>query len=245
VRINMRIIGMAMATLCLVSVAALPANPAADAQTEAKLEKLMDQYDTPGSWQNAPVSGAQPAQAPPQQQPWSRSMASAAQLGSMLRNSSIWRAATPPPGSSMPAQGWSASPYVPQGTYAGQNPFSNLSPFGILHYLWDDTTYVSSSDPVSLTEVRTDLQQAQQYSAMAESAAKRAKFSSNPQERQEAAAEAQQYANMAKAAADRANTIAEGSSSNPADVAALAQQVAAQAQAQASRASATASGSPW
>ncbi|HEY9867980.1 MAG TPA: hypothetical protein V6D08_02130 [Candidatus Obscuribacterales bacterium] len=240
----MRIIGMAMATLCLVSVAAPPANPAADSQTESKLEKLMDQYDTPGSWQNVPVSGAQPAQAPAQQQPWSRSMASAAQLGSMLGNSSIWRAATPPPGATMPQQGWTASPYVPQGTYAGQNPF-NLSPFGILHYLWDDTTYVSSSDPVSLTEVRTDLQQAQQYSAMAESAAKRAKYAADPQERQAAAAEAQQYANMAKAAADRANAIAEGSSSNPADVAALAQQVAAQAQAQASRASATASGSPW
>lgn len=238
----MRVIGMAMATLCLVSVAQMLANPAGGSQRQAKLEKLLDQYDTPGSWQNVPVSGVQPAQAPASKPPWSR--LGAAQLGSMLRNSSIWRAVTPPPGSTMPQQGWIASPYVPQGTYAGQNPF-NLSPFGILHYLWDDTTYVSSSDPVSLTEVRTDLQQAQQYSAMAESAAKRARYASDPQERQAAAAEAQQYANMAKAAADRANTIAEGSSSNPADVAALAQQVAAQAQAQASRASATASGSPW
>ena len=231
-------------TFCIPSPAEVPSSP-----TEANLEKLMNQYDSPQSWKNVPAQMAPaaaptaPAQRP--QAPWMRAAPRMAQFASSLRNSPIWRAATSANAcTGMPAQGWAASSAVPEGIYAGQNPF-NLSPFGVLHYLWDPTTYTSSSDPVSLTEVRSDLQQAQQYSVLAESAAKRAKYATDPQERQSAAAQAQQYANMSRAAADRANAVAEGGSSNPADVAALAQQVAAQAQAQASQASLSAGGTPW
>jgi len=243
-RIRVTISVLCGTALCLPCPAQMPSS-----QTEANLDKLMNQYDTPQSWKNVPAQMApaaqQPAQPQVQEPPWARTPPSMTQFTSALSNSPIWRAATPANAhSGMPAQGWAATSAVPQGIYSGQNPF-NLSPFGVLHYLWDDTTYTSSSDPVSLTEVRSDLQQAQQYSSMAESAATRAKYATNPQERQEAATQAQQYANMARAAANRANAVAEGGSSNPADVAALAQQVAAQAQAQASQASANAAGTHW
>jgi hypothetical protein len=138
-----------------------------------------------------------------------------------------WRNSAAGPETAAPDSGYAVSGSA--GTTGVATPQSNpfdLSPFGVLHYLWDPTTYTSSSNPVSLVEVRNDLQVAQQQSAMAESAAKRAKYASTPQERQAAAQQARYYAQAAQQAAQRAQAVAQGGSSNPSDVAALASEEA-------------------
>jgi len=231
----------------------LLAAPSCYVQSESQLEKELNQFDTPQSWKNVPVSdeGARPAE--PARQPalatpvpepgFSRSMSSAAQLGNMLKNSPMWRASSRNPASApsyqATNQGWAQNAFVPQGWNQGPNPF-NLTPFQALHYMWDPTTYTSSSNPLTLTEVRNEMQQAEQYSQLAQSAAARAKYASTPAEKQAAASQAQQYAAMAQQAANQAQQISEGGSSSPAEVAALAQQSAAQAQAMAAQAAANA-----
>jgi hypothetical protein len=106
--------------------------------------------------------------------------------------------------------------FLPTGVgSSGQpNPF-NLSPFGMLHYMWDDTTYVSSTNPVNQYEVRDDLQIAQQDANLAESAERRAKYASDPVDRKAAAEEAQQYAAQAKAAYQRAQQAGGSGSYDP------------------------------
>jgi hypothetical protein len=116
----------------------------------------------------------------------------------------------------------SGAPSVEQG---GSNPF-NLNPFGILHYLWDDTTYVSQSNPVALYGVQNDLQRVQQFSTMAQSAAKRARYAADPQERQQANAQAHYYAQQAQLIASHAQQTAAAGSLDPASVAAMAAQEA-------------------
>lgn len=134
-----------------------------------------------------------------------------------LRNSAVWR-----------YMGHNVAAGAPASAVGG-NPF-NLSPFGMLHYLWDDTTYVSSANPVTLYQSQNDLQTAQRYSQMAQSAAMRAKYAGSQAERAEAARQAQYYAGMAKQAAQSAQEVAEAGSLNPAEVAQAAMQQANQAQ---------------
>lgn len=100
----------------------------------------------------------------------------------------------------------------------GGNPF-NLSPFGMLHYMLDDTTYVSDANPVTLYEVQNDLATARQQSALAQAAAQRARYAATPEQRQQAAQQAQYYASVAKAAAQRAKMQSQMGSLNPTDVA--------------------------
>jgi hypothetical protein len=114
---------------------------------------------------------------------------------------------------------------APSAEQGGSNPF-NLNPFGILHYLWDDTTYVSQSNPVALYGVQNDLQQVQQFSTMAQSAAKRARYAADAQERQQANAQARYYAQQAQLIARRAQQTAAAGSLDPASVAAMAAQEA-------------------
>ena len=134
-----------------------------------------------------------------------------------LQNSVVWR--------NMANPGYSGPP----AGQAGGNPF-NLSPFGVLHYLWDDTTYVSSANPVTLYQTQNELQTAQQYSNMAQAAASRAKYASNAEERAQAVQQAQYYAGLAKQAAQTAQQVSQSGSLNPSDVAAAAEQQAQQAQ---------------
>ncbi|MBY0546934.1 MAG: hypothetical protein K2W95_06555 [Candidatus Obscuribacterales bacterium] len=103
----------------------------------------------------------------------------------------------------------------------GGNPF-NLSPFGMLHYMLDDTTYVSDANPVTLYEVQNDLATARQQSALAQAAAQRARYASTPEEREQAAQQARYYAGVARVAAQRAKSQSQMGSLNPADVAAAA-----------------------
>lgn len=159
-----------------------------------------------------------------------------------------WRnaAAAPAPAPSASYSGYAVSGSAgTTGAAAPQNNPFDLSPFGVLHYLWDPTTYTSSSNPVSLVEVRNDLQVAQQQSALAESAAQRSKYASTPQERQEAAQQARYYAQAAKQAAQRAQEVAQSGSSNPADVAALASEEADRAVSAARQANSNLSISHW
>lgn len=103
----------------------------------------------------------------------------------------------------------------------GSNPF-NLSPFGMLHYMWDDTTYTSPTNPVALYQVQNDLQIAKQQSQLAQSAAARAKYLTNPAQRAEAAKQAQYYAQQAQLAAQRARNESEAGSLDPAQLATAA-----------------------
>lgn len=206
---------------------------------EQKLESMLNRIDSPRSWQNVPVSG-EPALSPP----FARSTASAAALGQMLSSSTLWRSAAGqanPPQPSYPSQGLTNSAFVPQGWASGPNPF-NLSPFGMLHYMWDDTTYVSASNPLTVTQTRSELMQSQHYAQLADSAAERARYAATAAEKREAAAQAQQYADLARQAAQQAQAYAEGGSANPSEIAALASQQAAQAQATAAKAAASAGG---
>lgn len=103
----------------------------------------------------------------------------------------------------------------------GSNPF-NLSPFGMLHYMWDDTTYTSPTNPVALYQVQNDLQIAKQQSQLAQSAAVRAKYLTDPAQRAQAAKQAQYYAQQAQMAAQRARNESEAGSLDPAQLATAA-----------------------
>lgn len=130
-----------------------------------------------------------------------------------------------------------AKPIIP-------NPF-NLSPFQMLHYMWDDTTYTSDANPVSLFEVRNSLQVAQQDAQLAQSAATRARFATNPQEKEQAVQQAQYYADQARTAARQANADAQGGSLNPNEVASAAVNEADLAQQAATSATSNASARVW
>lgn len=208
-----------------------------------KLENELNQVDQPRDWRNVPVEGAQtqpnympgPPAALPPVSPTPQSFAPAynsymrpgmpysSEQIPALQNSTVWRTM------SNPAY---AGPMAGQ---AGGNPF-NLSPFGILHYLWDDTTYVSAANPVTLYQTQNELQTAQQYSRMAQAAANRARYAPNPQERAQAAQQAQYYAGIAKQAAQQAQQVSQSGSLNPADVAAAAAEQAQSAQTYANQA---------
>jgi len=193
------------------------------------LEKVLNQQvDQPSDWRQEYRQIAPPARTIPGPQGESRySFKNPNVVDRSFHTFFPWRGSQASPPSDPGYQGYAVSGSA--GTSGAATPQSNpfnLSPFGILHYLWDPTTYTSSSNPVSLVEVRSDLQVAQQQSALAESAARRAKYASNPQERQEAAAQAKAYAVAARAAAQRAQEVAQAGSSNPAEVAALATQEA-------------------
>lgn len=140
-----------------------------------------------------------------------------------LRNSTLWRNLTHAGNAGMATQ-------------SGGNPF-NLSPFGMLHYMWDDTNYVSAANPMTLYQTQSELQNAQHYSQMAQAAAARAKYSRNAQEREEAAQKARYYAGLAQQAARQAQEVSQSGSLNPADVAQAALEQANSAQNYASQAS--------
>lgn len=124
----------------------------------------------------------------------------------------------------------------------GSNPF-NLSPFGMLHYMWDDTTYTSPTNPVALYQVQSDLQIAKQQSQLAQSAAARAKYATDPKARQTAAQQAQYYARQSQLAAERARSESEAGSLDPAQLATSAANDANEAYAAAKKANTYASGS--
>lgn len=138
--------------------------------------------------------------------------------------------------------------FLPQSVASGNsqqpNPF-NLSPFGMLHYMWDDRTYVSSTNPIDQYEVRDNLQMAQQEAALAEVASKRARYSSDPEYRRDAAAQAKAYADAARMATSRAySDMGEGSLDAP-GVASMVRDQATRAQDYANRAAAMANGGGW
>lgn len=212
------------------------------------LENELNNVDQPKDWRNVPVSGeqAQQDQRDYRQQGWApqtgpippvtptpQSFAPSYMRPGMpysseqipaLQNSTVWRTmANPTYAGAMAGQ-------------AGGNPF-NLSPFGILHYLWDDTTYVSAANPVTLYQTQSELQTAQQYSRMAQSAASRARYAPSPEERAQAAQQAQYYAGLAKQAAQQAQAVSQSGSLNPSDVAAAAAEQAQSAQSYANQAS--------
>ena len=141
-----------------------------------------------------------------------------------LRNSTLWRNLT----HSQPAGGMA--------TQAGGNPF-NLSPFGMLHYMWDDTNYVSNANPMTLYQTQSDLQNAQHYSQMAQAAAARARYARNTQEREEAAQKSRYYAGLAQQAARQAQEVSQAGSLNPAEVAQAALEQANSASSYANQAS--------
>lgn len=222
--------------VCLVSFAILSIAPAL-ADEYRNLQSELNNIDQPQDWRNVPVQGAQeqmpqqmPQQAPlPPVTPTPQSFAPAynsymrpgmpysSEQIPALRNSSVWRTMSNP------------SYAGPMAGQPGGNPF-NLSPFGILHYLWDDTTYVSAANPVTLYQTQNELQTAQQYSQMARSAASRARYAPTPEERAQAAQQASYYAGLAKQAAQQAQAVSQAGSLNPSDVAAAAAQQAQAAQ---------------
>lgn len=164
-----------------------------------------------------------------------------------------------PAAGSMPNSGGMIAPSAVSGTYSlapnrvpncgsnvpveegGSNPF-NLSPFGMLHYMWDDTTYTSPTNPVALYQVQNDLQVAKQQSQLAQSAAARAKYAGTAQERQQAAQQAHYYAQQAQIAAQRARNESLAGSLDPAQLANAAGNEAQQAAAAANKAASFAAG---
>lgn len=143
------------------------------------------------------------------------------------------------PGST-PYMAAGAGPNVPV-EQGGSNPF-NLSPFGMLHYMWDDTTYTSPTNPVALYQVQNDLQIAKQQSQLAQSAAARAKYLTDPAARRQASQQAQYYAQQAQLAAERARSESEAGSLDPAQLATAASSEADQAAAAAKNAASFAAG---
>lgn len=197
------------------------------------------QESTGQSWPDTQQQYSAPAQrsysAPPPVTPTPQSFAPSYMRPGMpysaesipaLKNSIVWRMMHNPA-----AYGGAPAGQGP----GGGNPF-NLTPFGMLHYLWDDTTYVSAANPVTLYQTQSELQTAQQYSNMAQAAASRAKYARSPQERAEAAQQAQYYAEQAKQAAMQAQQVSQSGSLNPSDVAAAAVEQARAAQGAANQA---------
>lgn len=187
--------------------------------------------DTQQQYSSAPRSYSAPPPVTPTPQSFAPSymrpgMPYSAESIPALKNSIVWRMMHNPA-----AYGGAPAGQGP----GGGNPF-NLTPFGMLHYLWDDTTYVSAANPVTLYQTQSELQTAQQYSNMAQAAASRAKYARSPQERAEAAQQAQYYAEQAKQAAMQAQQVSQSGSLNPSDVAAAAVEQARAAQGAANQA---------
>lgn len=187
------------------------------AQNQEDLNSILNQVDAPKYWRNSPPpDGEAPGYSPPPYPSYpynkifspsrpSRASSYAMSAIPALNNSSLWR-------------NISRSAMAGAGANASTNPF-NLSPFGMLHYMWDDTQYVSNANPVTLYQVQNELQQATQYSQMAGSAASRAKYAGSPEERSQAAQQALYYASLAKQAAAKAKQISQSGSLNPSQVA--------------------------
>jgi hypothetical protein len=212
---------------------ALAATDSNDNYGYRNLEGLLNQADKPSAWKQTFKTLAPYHHVPEQN---SRAYYAFQHPGAQERTFHSFNPWGAQPASSGAASAYHCAPATGSGEV---NPF-NLSPFEVLHYLWDPTTYTSNSNPVTLTEVRDQLQIAQHYSALAQSAARRAKYACDPESRQTSAREAQAYAQQAQAAADRARELSESGSSNPAEVAALAGQEAQQARRAASQCAA-----PW
>lgn len=240
-------------SLSLILGQSLPANSASaesasPSYSYKSLEKVLNQMDRPSAWHAEYKQMAPPASAIPGPQGEARySYRSPNSIDRTFHTFFPWRGATGAPLPAPAAYGnyaVSGSAGVSGAAAPGGNPFG-LSPFGILHYLWDPTVYTSSANPVSLVEVRSDMQVAQQQSALAQSAARRAKYAATAAERQQAAEQARQYAQAARAAAQRAQMVAQAGSSNPADVAALAEEQANQAETAARQAGASSDAWRW
>lgn len=198
----------------------------------ANLQKILNKVDQPQDWTHSNSNSFQPRQvgnyqappvtptpqafSPPSRNSYVRpGMPYSTAAIKAFQNSPVWKYMS------------HASSAGPMAGQPGGNPF-NLSPFGMLHYMWDDTTYVSDANPVTLYQTQNELQTAQQDSQMAQAASSRARYARNPQEREEAAQQARYYAGLAKQAAQQAQQVSESGSLNPAEV---AQAAAAQANA--------------
>lgn len=238
-KLEEQIVALVLAAICF-SFAA-PANSQQQEQQQQaefnKLNNILNRVDKrwPASQSAGPSyapQGGMPSPATPTPQAFSPTysnymrpgMPYSAESIPALQHSAVWKML----GNRMAAAG-------PMAGQAGGNPF-NLSPFGMLHYLWDDTTYVSAANPVTLYQTQNELQTAEHYSQMAQAASSRVRYARNPEEKAEAAQQAQYYANMAKQAAQQAQEVSESGSLNPADVAQAAMQQANAAQQSASQA---------
>jgi hypothetical protein len=238
--IEKRIVAFVIAAICFsfVFIAQALSQEAQQQQSEFnKLNNILNRVDqrwpsTAGSQYSVPRSMPPPATPTPQafSPTYSNYMRPGMPYSSesipALQHSAVWRML----GNAMGGASGGAMAGQP-----GGNPF-NLSPFGMLHYLWDDTTYVSAANPVTLYQTQNELQSAQHYSQMAQAASSRVRYARNPQEREEAARQAQYYANMAKQAAQQAQEVSESGSLNPAEVAQAAMQQAQSAEQSASQA---------
>lgn len=204
--------------ICLFSIAE------AQADEFNNLQKILNKADQPQNWTAPPATPTPQAFAPLQNNYMRQGMPYSSESINALKHSAIWRYMKNPAYAGAPAG------------QPGGNPF-NLSPFGMLHYMWDDTNYVSDANPVTLYQTQNELQTAEQYSQMAQAAASRARYARNPEEREEAARQSQYYAGLAKQAAHEAKEVSQSGSLNPAEVAQAAVEQAKAAQASANQAS--------
>lgn len=199
----------AVASICLFSLAPVFANEFS--KLENVLDKVDQHWSSPAPHPGTGQGGSPPVTPTPQAfnpgysymrpgMPYSHESIEA------LQHSNLWRNMAHPSFAGAPAG------------QPGGNPF-NLSPFGMLHYMWDDTNYVSDANPVTLYQTQSELQTAQHYSQMAQAAASRAHYARNNQEREEAAQQSRYYASLAKQAARQAQQVAQSGSLNPAEVA--------------------------
>lgn len=220
-----------MGALCLLLLATIAE---CRADEFANLQKMLNTVDKPQDWrkntpgteryQAPPATPTPQAFAAPRNSYMRPGMPYSSESIKALQNSAVWR-----------YMGNHANYAGPMAGQPGGNPF-NLSPFGMLHYMWDDTNYVSDANPVTLYQTQNELQTAQRYSQMAQAASARARYARNPQERAEAAQQAQYYANQARQAAQQAQEVSQSGSLNPAEVAQAALQQANAAQSFASQA---------
>lgn len=240
-KIEMQIVALISAAICFSFASISMAQPQQERQAEfKKLNGILNKVNQ--HWPSSPAGfqygSASPGMTPPATltpQAFSPTysnymrpgMPYAAESIPALQNSAVWRMLANRMASAGGAGAMAGRP--------GGNPF-NLSPFGMLHYLWDDTSYVSEANPVTLYQTQNELQSAEHYSQMAQAASARVRYARNAQEKQEAARQAQYYAKMAKQAAQQAQEVSESGSLNPAEVAQAAAQQASAAEQSASQA---------
>ena len=215
--------------------------PVCYADEYSNLNNIMNQVDKPQDWSHAnpgtsyyqapPTTPTPQAFARPTYNSYARPAYNGPAYNSYMRPGMPYSSASISALQHSPIWKYMAKPAYagPMAGQPGGNPF-NLSPFGMLHYMWDDTNYVSDANPVTLYQTQSELQSAQQFSQMAQAASTRARYARNPQERAEAAQQAQYYANQAKMAAQQAQQVSESGSLNPAEVAQAAVQQAQSAQ---------------
>lgn len=196
----------------------------------SKLENLLNKEDQPQDWRGGnsasyhpppPVTPTPQAFNPTRNSYLRQGMPYSSESISALQHSAIWKYMSHPS-----FAGMNAAASEPA---SAANPF-NLSPFGMLHYMWDDTTYVSAANPVTLYQAQTQLQAAQHYSRMAQAASRRVRYAANAEQKAEAVQQARYYAGLAQQAAQQAKMESESGSLNPAEVAKAAGQEAMQAQ---------------